>query len=411
MTGQRQWGLNRFDAQVNQVNIVSAFRFSLRQIFVLGAICCMLLVTGCSLPQVSAESRLFLNLSLEYLDQYPLAQTEVQPPTTDRFSALTYDRSLNRFYVLGGSPPNLYTLKFSLPVLTEAGSSVAVAVPEIESTTRLTASEAGFELGKGVALTPRSTVFIVGEMESSRSSPIPPRLSEFQLASGQQLQTLPLPKQYGSQLEESRLGIQPHQGLKALAINEEGDRLFTATQAPLNQDLQSQDVQTVALLLSSHYSRLLHYWISEPEPLLISEHLYPLESSTESRCESELIDIVPFDSAGHFLSLEQSHDLSNASTTGYHTTLYQFVTGVATDTSQIRTLPPSLAGIAPILKRPLLDLEGLPGSLHMAGMTLGPYFPDGSRSLVILRNRGSESSDTAQLLVLRLVKAKASVQS
>jgi hypothetical protein len=391
----------RFCLQVDRRNTVL---LALRRFLWVGILGCALLLTGCSLPQVSAESRLFLNLSLNYLAEYQLPQTQFQDTTVGGLSSLTYDRSRNRVYALASSPPRVYTLKLPLPKLGELeGSAKGVATPiEVEAVAHLSDSDTSvLDLeGRGIALTPRSTLFVVGENAASSPS-VPTRLSEFQLTSGRWRQDLTLPTQYGSQQEEG-FGIQSHQGLKALVVNPEGERLFTATEAPLSQDLSA-----IGSPQSSRYSRLLHYWISEPEPLLISEHLYPLDRPAEGRSESELprlADIVPVDGAGHFLSLERSYRPSG----GYSATLYQFVTGVATDTSKIRTLPTNLAGTAPILKRTLLNLDSLPVPLqNLEGMMLGPSLADGSRSLVLASNNALKPASPTQFLIFRLTQNRA----
>ena len=384
----------------------SAFR---RSVGCLGVIFCLLL-SSCSLPQVSAESRLFLDLSLTPLAEYRLDQSSTENPATG-FSSMTYDRNRDRLYTLASSPPSVYTLALYPPALSEAGDSPTLPA-KIEAVMPLLDSDAvsdqPLRQGNGIALTLRNTVFVTSEPASSIAAP---RLSEFQLSSGRWQQDLPLPKHYGS-LEDPTWGVQSQGGLKAMTTNPEGDRLFAATELPLRQD-------------AAHpYSRLLHYWISEPEPLLISEHLYPLgnhtlegispERSVESLNTAGLADIVPLDSAGHFLSLEHTYSPEK----GHGAAIYQFVTGVATDTSLIRTLPESLNGIAPILKRLLFDLESLesenlrnpPSSLPpLTGMVLGPYLSDGSRSIILLsgddpQKSGLETRLPTRLLLLRLSK-------
>jgi Esterase-like activity of phytase len=381
---------------------VSSRIFTFKQCSLLIGLCCALLMTSCSLPQVSAESRLFLDLSLTYLAEYRLPQTEVEGTTVGGFSSLAYDRTRDSLYALAGDLPRVYTLSLTPPALSlspAASSATSFALSNlkpmaVEAVTPLIEADLSITtIGTGLALTPRGTVFMLGEQSSA---PTPPRLSEFKLASGTWQQNLPLPKQYGTSPENKPpLGIQPHQGLKALAINVEGDRLFAATEAPLTQDLPATTSQT------TRYSRLLHYWIAEPEPLLISEHLYPLDSPTEDSQGTTLTDIVPIDNGGHFLGLERTHSPSK----GYSATIYQFVTGTATDTSQIRTLPADISGLAPIIKRPLLNLDSLQIPLqNLEGMTLGPYLADGSQSVVIAGNNGLLANSPTQFLLLRLAK-------
>jgi hypothetical protein len=112
-----------------------------------------------------------------------------------------------------------------------------------------------------------------------------------------------------------------------------------------------------------------------------------------------LRDLVSVDNAGHFIALEQSHSEMK----GDRTILYQLATGVATDIAGMRTLPSTLKGIVPILKRPLLDLADLNLPLHnLQGLTLGPRLADGSRSLLLIGDNGMNSEVPTQLVMLRL---------
>jgi hypothetical protein len=227
--------------------------------------------------------------------------------------------------------------------------------------------------------------------EGNQSLKIPPRLSEFKIADGTWQQDLPLPKQFWTLNPDDTLalGVTSNQGFEALAMDAEGDRLFTATAAPLQQDA------------SQPFSRFLHYWVGEPEPILISEHLYPLDSDPKEGTLNALTDLVSIDNAGHFLSLERSY----SPTTGYGATLYQLATGVATDISGMRTLPSNLKGIVPIRKQLLLNLVDLKIPLqNLEGLSLGPQLPDGSRSLLLISDNGSDPAVPTQVLMLRLGK-------
>lgn len=357
-----------------------------------------LLLTGCSLPQVSAESRLFLNLSTALVGSYTLPQTNFNGTTVGGFSALAYDAQQDRIYGLVDDKvnPRVYTLQFNREALSSSPSTINVkAVTSLQDPLKTEGAKPTATLdGEGMVLTHRGTFFIASE--GNLNLKIPPRLSEFNRVNGSWNQDLTLPKQYLAFDPEGTfdLGVSPNRGFESLAINAEGDRLFAATQGPLGQD-------------KTHpYSRFLHYWIGEPEPILISEHLYPLEAldtaldaaPTEESYQG-LRDLVSIDNAGHFLALEQSH----SKTTGDRTVLYQLATGVATDISGMRTLPSTLKGIVPILKKPLLDLADLNLSLHnLQGLTLGPQLADGSRSLLLISDNGMNSGVPTQVVMLRL---------
>jgi hypothetical protein len=353
-----------------------------------------LLMIGCSLPQVSAESRLFLNLSASLVASYTLPQSDFNGATLGGFSALTYSSQANKIYALvdDKANPRFYTLSLSATDSPSTSTPLKVeAVTLLKDPLQLDSSEPFPTLdGEGLVLTRHGTVFVASE--GNQSLKIPPRLSEFKVDGGAWQQDLPLPKQFWMLNPDDdilALGVNPNQGFESLAISAEGDRLFTATAAPLKQDA------------SQPFSRFLHYWIGEPEPILISEHLYPLDSDPKDGTLHALTDLVSIDNAGHFLSLERSY----SPTTGYGATLYQLATGVATDISGIRTLPPSLKGIVPILKQPLLNLAELNIPLqNLEGLSIGPQLTDGSRSLLLISDNGAKPAVPTQVLMLRLGK-------
>jgi hypothetical protein len=356
------------------------------------ALCLTLLLTGCSIPQVSAESRLFLSLSTALVGSYTLPQTDFNGTTVGGFSALSYDAQQDRIYGLvdDKTNPRIYTLHFD-PEASDSKSVTVEAVASLKDPLKTEGLESASTLdGEGLVLTRRGTVFVASE--GNLDLKIPPRLSEFNRGDGSWQQTLTLPKQYWAFDPEGNfeLGVAPNRGLESLAINAEGDRLFAATEGPLGQDK------------THSYSRFLHYWIGEPEPILVSEHLYPLEALDAAPADEPyqgLRDLVSIDNAGHFIALEQSHSEMK----GDRTVLYQLATGVATDISGMRTLPSTLKGIVPILKKPLLDLADLNFPLqNLQGLTLGPRLADGSRSLLLISDNGMNPGVPTQVVMLRL---------
>jgi hypothetical protein len=353
-------------------------------------------MTGCSLPQVSAESRLFLNLSASFVTDYTLPQSDFNGTTLGGFSALTYSSQANRIYALVDDKiqPRFYTLSLNAadsPSKTLNVEAVTVLKDPLQVNPSNPSNPSATLDGEGLVLTRHGTVFVASE--GNQSLKIPPRLSEFKVADGAWQQDLPLPKQFWTLEPEDdtlALGVNPNQGFESLAINAEGDRLFAATAAPLQQDAPQP------------FSRFLHYWIGEPEPILISEHLYPLDSDPKDGTLHALTDLISIDNAGHFLSLERSY----SPTTGYGATLYQLATGVATDISGMRTLPSNLKGIVPIRKQPLLNLADLKIPLqNLEGLSLGPQISDGSRSLLVISDNGSNLAVPTQVLLLRLGKS------
>lgn len=387
-----------------------AFRrlFSLLSVAFLG-----FLITGCDPSQaITVESRTFLNLSLNFLGEYQLPKTSFQDTPVGGLSALTYDRQRDRFYALSDdrsalAPARFYTLKLSLnSSTTEKPSLEKVA---IENVTFLK-NEDGKTFPKGtidpegIALSPKGTVFI--SSEGDRNLGIAPFIREFDLKTGQQLRSLPIPEHYlpndNTQENQPPRGIQNNLGFESLTVEPgsslaavTGDpfRLFTATESALIQDnLPDTSIQSPRI-------RLMHYLIGNiASPMVVTEHLYLLDPAPNGAIRHGLTDLVTVDSGGHFLSLERSYGLLGGSAK-----IYQIATSAATDTSGIATLKGDVSRIDSIKKKLLLDLSELGIYLdNLEGITLGPRLADGSQSLLLVSDNNFNNIQLSQFLLFRL---------
>ena len=382
-------------------------------------------LTACSLPQVSAEDRLYLDLSLEYVEAYSLPQQTVNGKAVDGFSALAYDRQQNQFYALASTlaaadrdslserlsqnppinvPVEIYRL--SLTLEPSQAKSVDIQSMAVETATLLR-NEGGEPYTQvmlnpaGIALSPQPSIWIASEGSSSEGragESILPFIEEFDLETGQQRQGLPLPKRYLPLPDESGAqpsqGIEPHQGLKALTLSPgsslpaaaEPFRLFAATAAPLVQNRDRTE------------SRLLHYLLSDGPPLLIAEYLYPLDTDDTGAIASQLVALTALDQGGHFLSLERTNKTSAPA----RTRIFQLATGGATDISAFSDQI-DLPAAMPARKQLLLDLNqaNVPAG-RVTGMALGPRLADGSQSLLLVSRDRDRNSHGSQLLIFRL---------
>ena len=356
-----------------------------KSLMVLG--CSFVFLTACSVPQVSAESRFFVDLSLNFLEKYELSKFILfndQPGGT--FSSLTYkipgygnptDEGI-RFYGLTDASAKIQTIKFDL----NPSGSMNLQDISLENSTILKNQQnqplSDSQLyPDSIAFSPRNSVFI--STKTLEKSELPPSIAEYDLTTGQLKNTVPLSSFYLPQFKDSDQirGIEPQFGFKALTISPDGFspdgrdpfRLFTVTEKPLIQDRDPEDETKL---------RLLHYVIADRASFLVSETLYLLDKTSQ-----KLVNIVAGQS-GIFLSLEQSGDSGK---------IYQLFTGDATDTSRIASLKGDLSKIQPVRKKLLLDLQDLGITVpNLTGMTLGSRLPDGSQSLVILnhQNVGTE---------------------
>lgn len=385
--------------------------FSLLSVVV--AVFLSFLITGCDPSQaITVESRTFLNLSLNFLGEYQLAKTLFQDTPVGGFSALTYDRQRDRFYALSDdrsalAPARFYTLKFSLN--TNTTEKPILEKVEVENVTFLK-NEAGKTFPKatidpeGIALSPKGTIFI--SSEGDRNLGVAPFIREFDLKTGQQLRSLPIPERYlandNSKEDQPPRGIQNNLGFESLAsepgsslaaVTGDPFRLFTATESALVQDnLPDTSIQSPRI-------RLMHYLIGNiARPMVVTEHLYLLDPAPSGALFHGLTDLVTVDAGGHFLSLERSYGLLGGSAK-----IYQIAISAATDTSGIATLKGDVSRIDAIKKKLLLDLSELGIYLdNLEGMTLGPRLADGSQSVVLVSDNNFNDIQLNQFLLFRL---------
>ncbi len=158
-------------------------------------------ITACTVPQrVNANDRIFLDLSLDFLDRYELPKTTFENTTVGGLSAITYDRDRDRFYVLSDDRSNraaarFYTVKMDFKPKADPGG-IAIDNLKFEGVTFLKDEEGntykpGTIDSEGIALSPRGTVFISSEGDTSKN--IKPFIGEFDLKTGQKKSMYPYP--------------------------------------------------------------------------------------------------------------------------------------------------------------------------------------------------------------------------
>ncbi|MEM9947359.1 MAG: esterase-like activity of phytase family protein, partial [Cyanobacteria bacterium P01_D01_bin.36] len=258
---------------------------------------------------------------------------------------------------------------------------------------------------EGMAITPSNTLLI--STEGSPRAQILPAIGEYDIATGQLLQSLPIPSRYSpdepdednaADFVQSK-GIQENLGFEALAVNVssgtggvyEPYRLFVATEGPLLQDLDfAPDVP--------YKNRLLHYTIDPYQTTLISEHMYEMELAPTGAVLHGVPEIAVLDQGGHFLSLERSFGFR-----GFAIRLYQLAAGGATDIEAVESLQGDVSGINPIQKELLLDLAALDLPLqNYEAMTFGPTLAGRQRSLLVMSDDNFADDQETSLLIFRL---------
>lgn len=378
----------------------------LKRWLLLGAL--LLGISGCALPQVKAEDRLFLDLEAQVLDTYQLSPQEFQNTTVGGLSALTYDRDQDRFYVLSDDrgnfgPSRVYTLAIDF-VLDENQQPRFETIRFDGLIPLLDAEGNAYPAGtldpEGIALSPRRTLLVSSEGDVNKNSP--PFVGEFNRDTGAIVTSFRVPDRFlPDNADAPTQGIRENLSLESLTINApvgtagmiEPFRLFTAAESSLVQDYNEDPAQPLN-------TRFLHYLIGQNQSTLIAEHLYPLDLEPTGALINGLSELLVIDQGGHFLALERAYGLR-----GFRVRLYQLATGGATDTSGILTLKGNLEGVSPIRKRLLLDFADTTVEVdNLEGMALGPRLPDGSQSLVLVSDNNFDATRNSQFILLRLVE-------
>ncbi len=401
-------------------------------------------LTSCSLPQVSASSRLFAPIFLEFIDDYTLPQTVFQDAPVGGLSGLTYDAQKGLFYAIsddrsGFAPARFYTLKPKVDVAKPTGKStdqsaqsaekLEIKTIEIKAATTLK-QENGQPYARnkidpeGIALSPRGTVII--SSEGTAQEQVDPFVNEYDLATGQWVQSLTIPPAYlpKTNADGTKDGIQENKGFESLTINVDATtdlfRVFTAIEQPLEQDLPpvAQNANKPTQNTPSPKSpaiatpapapvatpaepenpklRMIHYSLIPNRSDVVGEYVYELDPGGLGTVENGLSDILAIDNAGRFLSLERSLGIM-----GFNGRIYQFTFAGARDVQLTHSLRNLLA--PPVRKKLMLDLSTLGIAIdNVEGMSLGPKLPDGSQSLWIVSDDNFSKDQVTQFLLFRL---------
>ena len=375
------------------------------------ALILLTICTACAPPAVAARDRSFPEMSLEFLGDYQLPKMSFEGAPVGGLSGITYDpKGINgvtsqayRFYAVSDDPSENGEARFySLRLDLTSGDlpNIGLKKVTVEGVTSLKKADGEtFSWGsinpEAIALSPRNSIFVASEGVTHIG--IPPFVGEFDLKTGNQRGTLPIPKRYipDASDEKQQQGVLDNSGFESLTIDPETFspggldpfRLFVATEAPLMQDVDPEQASKL---------RLLHYIIVDKTPQLVSENLYTLDQvpMTILNGLTELVTV----GGGQFLSLERSFGLS-----GYGARIYQVAVGAATDTSRINSFKGRTAMVEPVRKKLLLDLSELGIPLYnLEGMTLGPRLPDGSQSVVLVSDDSFDEAQQTQFILLSL---------
>ncbi len=360
---------------------------------------------------VQASDRTFINVSLDFINEYKLPKQKFENTQVGGLSGLAYDRINDIFYAVSDdrsdfAPARFYALKLKFNKQKEQPKLENVKVIGVNFLKNKQGNTypKGEVDPEGIALTGDRTVLISSEGVTSKK--IPPFIDEFDLLSGKWIRSLPIPSRYllapeendpKSAKKESKpqelQGVRDNLGFESLTVVRDsiGDpyRVFTITENALAQDSQPDDQPSE--------SRFLHYLVGNIAPLIIAEHRYPLETMVAPVTQIGVNEIISIDRGGHFLTLERSNG-----TSGFSAKIWQIATGSATDTSTIKSfrVRPNARSIR---KKLVIDLATLGIRLdNLEGMAIGPRLADGSQSLVLVSDDNFSDNQFTQFLLFRL---------
>lgn len=352
----------------------------------------LLIILIVAQKNVLAQERKFLDLKLEFLDEYELTQETYQESLIGGLSGITYDPKKDLYYAISDdrsqfSPARFFTLKINLD---SSKNETKIKDVQIKKVTFLKNNQQENYPAKkidpeGIALSPRNSLFISSEGVNNLN--IYPFINEFDL-DGNLLSSIRIPQRYIYDEKENK-GVQDNLGLEALTIKANGTmpqdpfRVFAATELALTQDINPENPPTQL------NSRLLHYVINPiGEPVLIAEHLYPVDKPNIGVIGNGITELLALPEEGYLLSLERTYGIN-----GSGAKIFQIVMANASDISIQKSLANGINNIVPIQKKLLLNLKDLNIKLdNLEGMTFGSRLADGSQSLILISDNNFNQS-------------------
>ena len=331
-------------------------------------------------------------VELEFLGQQIIPTgTQFQGTNFGGLSSIAYDERRNLFYAFSDDQVNVryYTLRIGV-------STGVPAVQILGVTTLRDASGQPFAPmsvdPEGLALTKDDTLVLTSEGFAARL--IDPWVREFAL-DGRQLGVLPVPEPFLPNAAATR-GVRQNLGFESAGVPPNGRFLFTGTEAALVQD------GPPATLGAGSPARLLRYNLQTGK--LDRQYVYWTDSIAEPPVPptqfavNGLVELLPLNNQ-FLLAMERSFSVG-APGTGNKIKLYSVELPGADDVNGFDSLATLLAGLEPVKKTLLLNLDALGLPLdNVEGMAFGPDLPDGRRSLVLVSDNNFAPAQFTQFLL------------
>ncbi len=346
--------------------------------------------------------------SLNFLNEAILANgTTFNGTDVIDLSGITYDATNGVYYLISDQSDNPRFYTFDIEPQDFASGTLGVG--NITAVTSLRDSNgnllgAGVADSEGIALTSNGTVFIASEGildPSAAANHIDPFIDEFNVSSGNQVDSLTIPSKFlpEGQIEDDRIiivpglvetdvpdvtpsggGVRLNTGFEGLSLTPDEEFLFAAVEAPL-----AQDSSTTEISLGNSLNRILKYDLDSGDSV---EFLYKPETF---RAVSEVLAI----DEENLLVLERGSDNPLAENPTISVELYQVSLADATDISGNSALNGNDGGITAASKTLLQDFDDLPisevGSFE--ALTFGPTLANGNSTLLVVNdNNGTENT-------------------
>jgi uncharacterized repeat protein (TIGR01451 family) len=336
-------------------------------------------------------------------------------------SGVTYDSINNRYFAISDdrsqfAPARFYTFTTDPNTISTTGVTFTNVTPLKDTSGNFFAA---LSLDpEGIALTQNGTVFISseGEVNPSAGRVTNPFIKEFDLATGQELRSLSVPKKFLPIVQDTNgnsvvdagdtqtAGVRNNLAFESLTLSPDQKTLYTATENSLFQD------GGVANPTTGTRSRILQYNLASGQPekeyLYITDPVAVPPNPAGQFSTNGLVDLLAIDDRGTLLALERSFS-TGAPGTGNTIKIYEISLQGATDIGPIDSLssltPEQLSAIAPAQKRLLLNLDdlALPTGLdNVEGLAFGPKLADGRQSIVLVSDNNFSSTQFTQILTL-----------
>ncbi|WP_013322645.1 PEP-CTERM sorting domain-containing protein [Gloeothece verrucosa] len=354
------------------------------------------------------------SLSLSFIGQSTLpTATQYGNTLVGGLSGITYNPNLNTFYAISddrsqNNPARFYTATLDINQFNASGLNNGVTftgVTFLKQPNGQTFAPLSLD-PEGIALV-GSTVYVSSEGEVSTTRIIDPFVNQFSLATGQQIQALPIPAQFipaPKSPPPTTSGVRNNLALESLTVTPDQKYLFTASENALVQD------GPPATIHNGTPSRILQYDLTTGQA--VAQYLYNTEpvalapNPSDAFNTNGLVDLLALDNSGqHFLALERSFSAGAIGTpgnTGNTIKIFEVSLEGATNISGYSSIN-GVNGIVAAQKTLVFDLTSLGIPIdNVEGLTFGPNLPNGARSLILISDNNFSPTQFTQFLAFEV---------